>query len=838
MSEPIPVRRSPSGARLIIATLSALSMGIGLVILPKLEAPAQSTLVQWWTVAIGLALAESWVVHLHFRSEAGSFSLFEVALVLGLVYLDPQLLWLATILGPTVAFVLVRRQPTIKVLFNVANLSLDAAIAAVLVHWLAGPDILAPASWVAIAFATIVAAVVQIGCLAAVIVTTEGIVRRKQVLSMLATAAVVAVANTSLALVAALLIAAEPVSILLLIAPVIVLVIAYRAYVAERNQREQVEFLYTSTKALRETPETTSAAASLLDEVVSMFRAERAMLYLLPSSDVDSSDKKATTCYSYANGGSFAHIIDDDMAISELVEFGRKPDVAPSPGAKNLQPFFNVEGIETAMVGTLLGTSRDVGVLIVANRLGNVTSFTNEDLRLFGTLLEHAAVALENDQLENALSEMRRLERKLAHQAHHDGLTGLMNRTMFASTLAAVCRENRPVSVLYVDLDDFKVVNDSLGHEAGDFVLNEVAQRIRSLIRPGDLPARLGGDEFAILVETGDQARVIARRLIQSLHEPIFFADHDIRIGASVGLARASGDETDPELLLNDADIAMYAAKSKGKGALVEFEPSMRAELSQRRILRTELRQAIESDEFEIVYQPIVEPRSCEPVGAEALVRWHRDGQVRMPGEFIGEAERGGLIVAIDRTVLTKVAGALAGMPDGSPGFMSLNLSAKNFLEDDLAGLFGRTVADAGLRPDRLVVEITETALIRDPPGTIRQLAGLRELGIRVALDDFGTGYSSLSYLRGLPVDILKIAAPFIVDVEHDDRFVRTIIDLGKNLGLTIVAEGVESEGQRLKLQELGCDLAQGFLFSHPLPRDEFLDWLSERGPRLVPLSD
>ena len=837
MSKPTEVRRSPNGARWIIAMLFGVSLFLGFFVLPDTEALAHTTWVQWWTIALGFALAETWVVHLHFRSETGSFSLFEVPLVLGLVYLDPQLLWLATLLGPTVALVVVRRQPMIKVLFNAANLSLDAGIAAVLVHWLAGPDILAPISWVAIAVATMMATAVQIGSLAAVIVTTEGIVRRKQVLSMLATASVVAVANTSLALVAALLIKAEPVSILLLTAPVIVLVIAYRAYVAERNQREQVEFLYASTKALRETPETTSAAASLLEEVVSMFRAERAILFLLPSDDA-ASDKMATTCYSFVNGGSFAHIIDDEVVISELVEFGRKPNITPSPAATHLASFLDSEGIDTAMIGTLLGTNRDVGVLIVANRLGNVMSFTLEDLRLFGTLLEHAAVALENDQLEQALNEMRRLERRLAHQAHHDGLTGLMNRTMFASTLAAACNENRPVSVLYVDLDDFKVVNDSLGHEAGDFVLNEVANRIRSLIRPNDLPARLGGDEFAILLDTGDQARLVGRRLIQSLHEPIYFADHDIRIGASVGLAHASGTETDPELLLNDADIAMYAAKSKGKGALVEFEPAMRVELSKRRVLRTELRQAIESDEFEIVYQPIVEPSTGDPVGAEALVRWNREGHVRMPDEFIGEAERGGMIVAIDRTVLTKVVHALGDMPDDRPGFISLNLSARNFLEDDLTDLFAQTLAVARLRSDRLVVEITETALIRDPPGTIRQLAALRELGIRVALDDFGTGYSSLSYLRRLPVDILKIAAPFIADIEQDDSFVRTIIDLGRNLGLTIVAEGVESEGQRRKLQELGCDLAQGFLFSRPLPRDQFFHWKYQPDPEVRPLSE
>ncbi len=810
----------------ITATLAGISLVLGVVFLDG-RPPLHETLeFPWWAMVVAFALVESWVVHLHFRSETGSFSLFELPLVLGLIFVAPQGMWLAAILGVGFALTVVRRQPPIKVAFNVANLSVHVAVAALIAQTFVSGDPLAPTSWLVLAVATTIGGAIQIVALAAVLYAAEEVLGRRQILTMLGTATVISGANTAQALVAAVLVQSEPLSVLLLLVPVAVLLVSYRAYVAERNQREQVEFLYTSTKALRDSPETTSAAAALLREVVSMFRAEHAHLLLLPRSD---REEVTTTHFRHENGATVAHIHDtDDTLPVRLAEFASAVTLIESiADIGSLAEFFTMESIDSAMVGTLRGASRDIGVLIAANRLGQVTAFTREDLRLFETLVQQAAVALENDQLEEALDEMTRLERKLAHQAHHDVLTGLANRARFSERLATSIKADERPAILYLDLDDFKVINDTLGHEAGDHVLAEVARRVKTVVRPTDLVARLGGDEFSVLLPGSDQADVVARRIIQSLHEIIHFGDHELQIGVSIGLSRARSSTDDPASVLNDADIAMYAAKSKGKGALVEFVPEMREQVSKQRRLRTQLRRAVDHDEFDLVYQPIVEPSSGVMVGAEALVRWNTEDGQESPDSFIPEAERAGLIVSIDRSVLNKAATLFEMLPDHDPLFISVNLSAQNFLEDDLADYFARTLMVAGVDPHRVVVEVTETALIRDPDRTIQQLTDLRALGLRIALDDFGTGYSSLSYLHRLPVDILKIAQPFIADVENDETFVRTMIDLGKNLGLQIVAEGVETEAQRLRVAELGCDLAQGYLFGRPSTLTDLMGMLA-----------
>lgn len=559
-----------------------------------------------------------------------------------------------------------------------------------------------------------------------------------------------------------------------------------------------------------------------------MFRSARGDLYVFTRPEEPGSG----ALFRFAGGATVAHPLEDDAAANRLAELAPEPVIA-TPGEGVWGDRLG-SGVRDAMVGVLHGARRDIAVLVVANRLGNVTSFTAEDLRLFETLVQHAAVALENDQLEQALGEMRRLEQDLAHQANHDTLTGLANRQLFGEELAGHLDRGSSVSVLYIDLDDFKVVNDTLGHDAGDHVLVEVARRIGSVIRPTDTAARLGGDEFAVVLPDSVQPELVARRLIQSLHDPFLIGDHDAQIGASIGVATSATGQIEASVLLNDADVAMYSAKSAGKGSVVVFEPSMKEHVSKQRRIRTQLRRAIDLDEFEVAYQPIVDLETGRVAGAEALVRWHAPDGVQMPGTFIGEAERAGPIVPIDRNVLSKVVDRLDDLSSAveAPTFVSVNLSARNFQQDDLIDHFARTLMHAGADPSRLVAEITETALLRDPDRTVDLLIELRSLGVRIALDDFGTGYSSLSYLRRLPVDILKIAQPFVSDVAVDDTFVRTMVDLGKNLGLTIVAEGIEEPEQLDTLRGLGCDLGQGYHFAQPMPYDRLLEHLGQTSNR------
>ncbi|MEM7288739.1 MAG: diguanylate cyclase, partial [Actinomycetota bacterium] len=690
----------------LISCLGAGSVAALLVLLTDLDGPHETLELEWWMLAVGFFAAETWVVHLHFRSEAGSFSLYEVPLVLGLIFTDPALLWVAIVTGAGLALLLVRKQPGIKVAFNVANLSLHVVVATVIVDAFSVGDVLEPTTWAVLGVSTMLGGALQILLLALIITVTEGTINRPQLASMVLIGAVISAANTALALVAAILIETEPWSLLLLAVTVAVLLIAYRAYVAERTQRERVEFLYSSTKALRENSETTAAAAALLDEATSMFRAARGDLYLFARAEEPGSG----ALFQFAGGTTVGHPLEDDEAAAHLASLATEPVIA-TPG-EGVWGHALGEGIRDAMVGVLHGARREIGVLVVSNRLGNVTSFTAEDLRLFETLVQHAAVALENDQLEQALGEMRRLEHDLAHQANHDTLTELANRQLFGEELAAQLGSGASVSVLYIDLDDFKVVNDSLGHDAGDHVLVEVSRRITSVIRPTDTAARLGGDEFAVVLPESTQPELVARRLIQALHDPFLIGDHDVQIGASIGVATSAPGHTDPSVLLNDADVAMYAAKSAGKGSVVTFETSMKEQVSKQRRIRTQLRQAIDLDEFEVAYQPIVDLQSGRVAGAEALVRWHAPDGVQMPGTFIGEAERAGLIVPIDRNVLTKVVARLGDLDTatGTSPFVSVNLSARNFQQDDLIDHFARTLMNAGADPSRLVAEITETA--------------------------------------------------------------------------------------------------------------------------------
>ncbi len=811
----------------IIVALWACSLALGLVALSGIEPAHESIRVPWWMLALAFGLAETWVVHLHFRSETTSFSLFELPLVFGLIFTAPQEVWAATILGTGLSLIVVRRQPAIKVAFNVANLSFHASLAALIAHQFIANDPLAPRSWFVLAGSTMVGGAIQILALGGIITVSEGTLRRRQLAGMLASGLIISAANTAQALIGAILLQAERTSVGLLLAPVVALLLAYRAYVAERNNREQVEFLHSSTKALRENPEITTAAAALLSEATSMFRAERADLIFFTGEE-----SNVVTHFRHENGATVGEAVDDADHQNELRRLVSATRIVDRPvELEHLEELLGATKFRDAIVGSLEGAKRDVGALIVTNRLGTVTSFNEEDLRLFETLVQQAAIALENDQLEQAISEMRRLERHLAHQATHDGLTGLVNRTLLGERLeAALAEVGRRVSVLYVDLDDFKVVNDTLGHQAGDQVLVEVSRRINNVVRPSDTVSRLGGDEFAVLLPHSEQPAIVARRIIQALHEPILYAEHDILIGASVGLATAD-EHSSASLLLNDADLAMYAAKGNGKGAVVEFHSSMRDDITNRRRIRTQLRTAIEDDEFEVVYQPIVDLASGGIEGAEALVRWNSGEGLRMPATFIGEAERAGLITSIDRNVLSKVLSTLTDLDEHEPSFVSVNLSARNFQDDDLADHFARSLMSTGVAPTRLVVEITETALLRDPDRTVGILSDLREMGLRVALDDFGTGFSSLSYLRRLPVDILKIAQPFVADVEEDDTFVRAMIDLGKTLGLQIVAEGVETAGQRDVLLELGCDLVQGYLFGVPATTAELVATIDAARP-------
>ncbi|HEX2698590.1 MAG TPA: EAL domain-containing protein [Acidimicrobiales bacterium] len=447
------------------------------------------------------------------------------------------------------------------------------------------------------------------------------------------------------------------------------------------------------------------------------------------------------------------------------------------------------------------------------------------------------------------ISERSALEGQLRQQALHDPLTGLGNRTLFRDRLehALARAERRPelLAVLMIDLDGFKQVNDSLGHDAGDKLLIEVARRLGDCIRAGDTVARMGGDEFAVLLERADVEgpEVVAQRIVYRLHAPVDIDGKAIVTPGSVGVALGSTMTMNAEELLRNADLAMYAAKSKGKGTYELFERQMHAAVLERVELEAELRHALRRHELSLHYQPVVELPSGRISGAEALARWHHPqrGMVS-PGEFVPLAEESGLVVDLGRWVLGEACRQAKrfqeAYPTEPPFTMAVNVAARQLTSPWLVDEVRKALAESHLPASSLVLEITEGALMKDASSIVPTLEALRAIGVRLAIDDFGTGWSSLSRLRSFPVDKLKIDQSFISEIaasEDDAPIVAAIVAMAHSLQLTTVAEGVETPEQLACLYQHGCEEVQGFLLSRPLPGDRLLELLADPGGMLEP---
>lgn len=425
------------------------------------------------------------------------------------------------------------------------------------------------------------------------------------------------------------------------------------------------------------------------------------------------------------------------------------------------------------------------------------------------------------------VTEQRDLERKLSHRAFHDELTGLANRALFLNrmehALGIARADTDPVVVLFVDLDDFKSVNDALGHGVGDDLLRTIADRIRAVAGSGDTPARLGGDEFAVLMEEHGgitRALDLAERLLDTLRTPVQLGGIDLTVMASVGVAVAAPDMTTSSLL-RDADLAMYEAKRSGKGQIKIFDPAMRLGATTHLEDRAALAFALENQQMRLVYQPLVDLRSGEVIGAEALLRWTHPtrGEVS-PVEFIPIAERSGLITDIGNWVLIEAMNEAARWQLRGPRTVSVNVSAVQLRQDDFVEQVVAALESSGLAPERLLLEVTETVLVEEIESASTALNTLRQLGVRVAIDDFGTGYCSLTYLQRFPVDVVKIDREFVDEVDSGDQrssLARMILQMTSSLGVTSLAEGIERPDQIEALRGFGCDIGQGFLLSPPL---------------------
>jgi diguanylate cyclase (GGDEF)-like protein len=847
-----PLRSAANRVWLFTAALALLALVVYVVDVAQLEAVPSPVHIPWPILALACLAAETKVILVHFRRETHSFSLSEVPAVIGLFFVTPNEYLLAVLLGSGLALLATARQSVVKLAFNMANFALIGVVTLAVFHRVATfggpPDAI---DWLA-AFAAMLTAVV-IGALtiASAISLSGGAPQFQKLPEMLKFGLVVALANTSLALLAVSVMWIDPTAVWLLMIPLVTIFLAYRAYLSEREKHERLELLYQSSRILQHSPELDSALVALLDHARTMFRAEIAEVILYarePGGDA----LRTTSIHDREAEAMVPEQIDVGAGFHGRIATERRAFFT-SPSATGADQSLPGRTVRQAMVSPLIGESGLIGEITVANRLTEGTSFGRDDLRLLETLANQAAVALENGQLEQSLAELSRLKEELRHQAYHDPLTGLANRSMFAEQVDAQLSERRPglsSVVLFLDLDDFKLVNDTLGHGAGDRLLRAVAERIKACIRADDLAARLGGDEFAILLidKPGlDRAIAVAQRIIEALQAPFPIGGQEISVGGSIGIAAAGRPDDNADVLLRNADVAMYTAKAAGKRRAAVFEPTMHAAIVARHLLSAELSRSLGRGELVVFYQPIVELARNRTVGVEALVRWrHPTRGLVMPDAFIPLAEETGLILPLGRWVLSEACAQLAalsrqpGVPDDF--FVTVNLSPLQLQQAELIDEIESILDATGLDPRRLVLELTESAMFQDTEATIVKLEALRAHGVRIALDDFGTGYSSLGYLRRFPIDILKIARDFVVqpDVEPGEwAFAHAIVALGQTLGLRIVAEGIEDAGQVERLLQMGCEYGQGFHLGRPVEARDLQLGPSVAGaavrPRVIP---
>jgi diguanylate cyclase (GGDEF)-like protein len=787
--------------------------------------------LSWWAIAAGWAVTESLVVHLEFRLSSHSFSLADVPFVFGLVFASGHDFLLGALLGAGIAYAL-RRSAPIKLAFNLAQLALAVCVAFVILRAIAVPgEPVEPRTWIALYAAMLVSGALTIACIAGAIAIAEGGMSMRTLGQMFAMDGIVTLANSSLAIAAAVMISLDARAVPVLIVPALIVFGVYRAYIAERQRHEKLEFLYEANRALTRSPEVAEAIEGVLARSLEAFRSEIAEVVLFSA---DGTPLRTT----YGPAAERVSMVEADRLAAE--ELAAQLD-AESPVISLVPPYepstlrahLERRQIRHAMVAMLPGESRMIGTIMVANRFGIERSYTPDDLRLLEVLANNASVALQYDRLEQAVVKLRTLQEQLHHQAYHDPLTDLPNRTLFMERVRAeLAKDAGTLALLFIDVDDFKVVNDSLGHDVGDALLVSVSGRLRHSVRPQDVVARLGGDEFAVMlpdVEHPGEAGNVAARMLRAFDTPVNAGSELVSAHLSVGITD-SRRSRDADELIREADLAMYQAKAKGKGRFHFFDRSMAAAMLRRHDMKEDLSRALLREEIVVQYQPIVSLATGRLVAAEALVRWrHPVRGLVDPSDFVPLAEETGLIRAIGRHVLGEACRQARHWlatdtdtdtdPGASPLRIHVNLSAAELRNPDLLAEVRSMLDECGVPPELLALEITESELIGDAAESATRFADLRALGVRISLDDFGTGYSSLSYLHSLPLDSLKIAKTFVDGLVGDGRdagFVGMIVELARTLDLDVIAEGIETHAQLDALRDLGVEFGQGYLLGRP----------------------
>jgi len=786
--------------------------------------------VPFWALLIGFAAAERFVVHVHFRRSAHSMSLGEIPFVFALIFAGGFAAILAGAIGRILILTLHRKVPPIRLAFNFGQFLLGNCVAVLVFHAVAGSSTeITPIVWGAALLATVSNSLIAVLVITAAVSVSEGRLGVRQISVSLRTDLAVVLANTSIGLCAATVLYQDWEGTVLMAIPVAGMYVSFRAYLSERQRHQRVEFLYQAARALSRSAEIGPALEGLLAQALDAFRAEAAeIIFFSP----DGTDALRTTVR--VNGpAAVLEGVEPELAArfrALCAEHESEACPASDIAAGQLGEYLQARDLADGMFVVLKGERSWLGAIMIGNPSSLADRFCPEDVKLLDTLANNTSVALENDRLGQTVWRLKALQRELQHQASHDPLTDLANRSLFVQRVGDALRAARGgVSVIFIDVDDFKTVNDSLGHAAGDDLLIVIARRLYDCVRPSDTVARLGGDEFAIMLDGPDsqhEAIDVAERINRHLAERFSIRGQNISVHASAGIATGQPGQVTPDELIRNADLAMYRAKYEGKHRYELFESGMELPVKKRHGLKVRLRDAVRDDAFVVHYQPIVQLSTGRVAACEALVRWP-DGPrgCVTPSSFIPLAEEIGAVMPIGRSVLRRACrdAQTWAWKDTVPAAIHVNVSPvelrqRRFVDGVAAALDG-----SGLEPGRLVLEITEGVTLRDPDHSIATLHELRTLGVQLALDDFGTGYSSLCHLRSLPIDWLKIGMPFMDSLEEggsDRAFIRMVLDLAANLELGVVAEGIESAGQLASLRELGCEFGQGFYLGSPTALD------------------
>ena len=801
-----------------------------------------------WGLAVLFFITERWPVAVAMRRSTPPVGMSAAPLVLGLFFCAPSTIITAFLVGAIAAAVSRRELLNASTTFGIAQFSLFSGAAALAFRAIIGVvGAAGHLGWRAYLAVGAVAAVLILASLTTsfAVALRDGRLTGKGAAENVGLAIAGTAAAAAYGLMAVGVLWTDPAGVILVSLFGVVLLGGFRSLLIERRERRVAEFLRGADEALSQSHELESAIVGLIGGAREMFEAQVAQLTIYPSSPGEKAYRTTVRAGDPAGTEMMVPIelndLDDILeADSDGVIIDRS---SASPSSRDV---LNRRHIDQAMVALLRGRSRIVGSLMVGSHVSG-RSFDQRDLHLFQSLAIQTSSTLENGRLVQSIARLTQLQEQLSHQAFHDSLTDLANRSLFTDridhALLRRIRTGKPVAVLFIDLDDFKAVNDTLGHSAGDQLLVGVAERLRNSLRRPDTAARLGGDEFAVLIEDIEspaEAQAVADRIFEGLVEPFPIAGQAVIVHASIGVAISDDDTDGASRLMRHADVAMYAAKGAGKNRHVLFMAGMEAEIVARHRLRADLERAVSADEFGVHYQPIFNIGDGRLVATEALVRWrHPTRGMVAPDDFIATAEETGVILALGSRVLRKACTATRrwqeAYPTDTPLWVSVNISARQLQQPGFVDEVFEVVAESGLPASSLVLELTESIVLEgaNAGASIAKLAELKRAGIRIAIDDFGTGYSSLSYLRRLPVDILKIAKPFVDDLsnsEDEGDFARAIVGIGSALRLTMIAEGIENAEQLATLRVLGCHLGQGYHLSHPITGTAIERLLSDGG--------